>query len=81
MIIIVRNYVTDGLNVEEVGGRRESQSPKAHSIGQRPMYKSISVFALKVTMFAFANGEYDMVGGHSRGLRAPCREAPPRCFS
>ena len=46
MIIIVRNYMTDGLNVEEVGGRRESQSPKAHSIGQRPMYKSISVFAL-----------------------------------
>ena len=34
--IIIRNYVTVGLNVEEVGGRRESQSPKAHSLGHRP---------------------------------------------
>ena len=44
--MIVRNYVTGGLNVEEVGDRRESQSPKAHSIGQRPMYKAVSIFAL-----------------------------------
>ena len=34
--MIVSNYVTDGLNVEEVGGRRESQSPKALSPGYRP---------------------------------------------
>ena len=34
--IIIRNYVTVGLKVEEVGGRRESQSPKAHSLGHRP---------------------------------------------
>ena len=36
LIYIIRNYVTVGLNVEEVGGRRESQSPKAHSLGHRP---------------------------------------------
>ena len=44
--MIINNYVTDGLNVEEVGGRRESQSPKALSIGQHPMYKVVSIFAL-----------------------------------
>ena len=34
-----------------------------------------------VTMFAKANAKVRLVGHHSRGLRAPCREAPPRCFS
>ena len=34
--MIVCNYVAGGLNVEEVGGRRESQSPKALSPGHRP---------------------------------------------
>ena len=34
--MIIRNYVAGGLNVEEVGGRRESQSPKALSPGHRP---------------------------------------------
>ena len=37
--------------------------------------------AHKVTMFAVANAMSNHVGGRSRGLRAPCREAPPRCFS
>ena len=35
----------------------------------------------KVTMFADANDRVRQVRHHSRGLRAPCREAPPRCFS
>ena len=34
-----------------------------------------------VTMFADANERNRHIGHHSRGLRAPCREAPPRCFS
>ena len=33
--MIVCNYVTDGLKAQ-----------KAHSIGQRPMYKVVSIFAL-----------------------------------
>ena len=36
---------------------------------------------LKVTMFANANEEVRSLEIRSRGLRAPCREAPPRCFS
>ena len=39
--MIVPNYVTGGLNVEEVGYRRESQSPKANSIGHSPMYMEL----------------------------------------
>ena len=35
----------------------------------------------KVTMFADANDKVRRVRHRSRGLRAPCREAPPRCFS
>ena len=35
----------------------------------------------KVTMFANANEEVRSLEIRSRGLRAPCREAPPRCFS
>ena len=35
----------------------------------------------KVTMFANANEELRPLDIRSRGLRAPCREAPPRCFS
>ena len=34
-----------------------------------------------VTMFADANDKVRQVRHHSRGLRVPCREAPPRCFS
>ena len=34
-----------------------------------------------VTMFANANEKVRQARHHSRGLRAPCREAPPRCFS
>jgi hypothetical protein len=34
-----------------------------------------------VTMFADANERNRNIKHHSRGLRAPCREAPPRCFS
>ncbi len=30
--MIIHNYVTGGLNVEEVGDQRGSQSPKAHSM-------------------------------------------------
>jgi len=33
----------------------------------------------KVTMFADANDQIRLKRHHSRGLRAPCREAPPRC--
>ena len=35
----------------------------------------------KVTMFANANEVVRHARHRSRGLRAPCREAPPRCFS
>jgi len=35
--ILLNSFRKDGLNVEEVGGRRESQRPKAHSPGHRPM--------------------------------------------
>lgn len=35
----------------------------------------------QVTMFADANDKLRKPRHHSRGLRAPCREAPPRCFS
>ena len=38
-------------------------------------------YAEKVTMFANANEEVRSLEIRSRGLRAPCREAPPRCFS
>ena len=34
-----------------------------------------------VTMFADANDKVRQARHRSRGLRAPCREAPPRCFS
>ena len=34
-----------------------------------------------VTMFADANERNRHIRHLSRGLRAPCREAPPRCFS
>ena len=34
-----------------------------------------------VTMFADANERNRHIRHRSRGLRAPCREAPPRCFS
>ena len=34
-----------------------------------------------VTMFADANEHNRHIRHHSQGLRAPCREAPPRCFS
>ena len=34
-----------------------------------------------VTMFADANDRVRQKRHRSRGLRAPCREAPPRCFS
>ena len=34
-----------------------------------------------VTMFANANDKVKQARHRSRGLRAPCREAPPRCFS
>jgi hypothetical protein len=45
--MIVSNYVTRGLNVEEVGDRMERpERPKAHSIGQHPMYKAVTIFAL-----------------------------------
>ena len=36
---------------------------------------------LLVTMFANANDKVKQARHRSRGLRAPCREAPPRCFS
>lgn len=39
------------------------------------------VIQKKVTMFANANKELRPLDIRSRGLRAPCREAPPRCFS
>ena len=45
--MIIRIMLTYALNVEEVGGRRESQRARfALSIGQRPMYKVVSLFAL-----------------------------------
>ena len=34
-----------------------------------------------VTMFADANDRERQVRHRSRGLRAPCHKAPPRCFS
>ena len=34
-----------------------------------------------VTMFADANERNRHIRHRSRGLRAPCREEPPRCFS
>ena len=39
--MIIGNYVTSGLNVEEVGGRRESQSPKALSPGDALGYEPL----------------------------------------
>ncbi|MBQ3672883.1 MAG: hypothetical protein II928_00230, partial [Paludibacteraceae bacterium] len=49
-----------------------------------PNYDSIYNLRKKqseVTMFADANDKVRRVRHRSRGLRAPCREAPPRCFS
>ena len=43
--------------------------------------KSLTEAQQKVTMFANANEELRPLDIRSRGLRAPCREAPPRCFS
>ena len=40
----------------------------------------IAIMSL-VTMFANANDKVRPISHRSRGLRAPCREAPPRCFS
>ena len=36
---------------------------------------------IEVTMFADANAKMRQARHRSRGLRAPCREASPRCFS
>lgn len=36
---------------------------------------------IQVTMFAYANDKVRLLSRGSRGLRAPCRKAPPRCFS
>ena len=40
-----------------------------------------SCYSATVTMFADANERNRHIRHLSRGLRAPCREAPPRCFS
>ena len=47
------------------------------------MNKSIIAIIIAdiVTMFADANEHNRHIRHHSQGLRAPCREAPPRCFS
>ena len=39
------------------------------------------IVILEVTMFADANAKMRQARHRSRGLRAPCREASPRCFS
>ena len=47
IVMIAHKVPMDGLNIEEVGGQRERpERPKAHSLGQRPRYKVVSIFAL-----------------------------------
>ncbi len=48
------------------------------SLSDCRVYSNISGI---VTMFADANERNRHIRHRSRGLRAPCREAPPRCFS
>ena len=47
----------------------------------KDLLDDVNDFEPQVTMFADANDKLRKPRHHSRGLRAPCREAPPRCFS
>jgi hypothetical protein len=59
----------------------ESNFGKAKVTSEMQRENFIFFYFNTVTMFAAANDKKRQARHRSRGLRAPCREALPRCFS